>query len=181
LTRRKSRTEGIPGRDECLAILRNAGCSEDVVAHCEAVARVATRIAKRCRARMDVVEAGALLHDVGRARTHSIEHAVEGARLAREEGLPDEIVLIIERHIGAGILSGEASSLGLPEKDFMPETLEEKIVSHADNLISGNRRVAVEEAVANLIRRGLRDSATRTMRLHEELSRLAGVDVDRIA
>lgn len=180
MTRRKGRMGEIPSRDECLAILRSAGCSEDVVAHCEAVARVALGIAKRCRARVELVEAGALLHDIGRARTHSIEHAVEGAELARELKLPVEIVMIIERHIGAGILRNEAASIGLPEKDYVPETLEEKIVAHADNLISGNRRVTVEEAVASLIRRGLRESATRTMRLHEELSQFAGTNVDRI-
>jgi uncharacterized protein (TIGR00295 family) len=177
----RDRTDVIPDHAECLSLLREAGCSDDVVAHCESVAATAVKIAERCGACIPLVEAGALLHDIGRSRSHSIDHAVEGASLARGLGLPDPIVRMIERHIGAGLLKAEAVSLGLPARDFVPETLEEKIVAHADNLISGNRRVAVEEAVANLIRRGLRDSATRTMRLHEELSRLAGVDVDRIA
>ncbi|MGB2582023.1 MAG: tRNA (cytidine(56)-2'-O)-methyltransferase, partial [Thermoplasmata archaeon] len=90
------------------------------------------------------------------------------------------IVMIIERHIGAGILEGEAVALGLPERDYVPETLEEKIVSHADNLIAGDRRVTLKETVADLIRRGLRDAAVRTVKLHEELSQIAGIDVDRI-
>jgi len=88
--------------------------------------------------------------------------------------------MIIERHIGAGILKDEAAGLGLPERDYVPETLEEKIVAHADNLIAGDKRVTVKDAVADLTRRGLKDAAVRTIKLHEELSQIAGIDVDKI-
>jgi len=180
LTRRKDRTDEIPSREECLEILRTAGCTEKVVAHCEAVSRVAVKIARRCGAEVRIVEAGALLHDIGRSVRHSIDHAVLGAELARKLGLAHQIVMIIERHIGAGILEGEAAVLGLPERDYVPETLEEKIVAHADNLIAGDRRVTVKEAVADLTRRGFKDAAVRTIKLHEELSQIAGIDVDKI-
>ncbi len=180
MTRRKGRMDEIPSHDECLAILRRAGCTEKVVAHCEAVSRVAVKIAQRCGARVQLVEAGALLHDIGRSVRHSIDHAVMGAELARELGLSPLIVMIIERHIGAGILEAETAALGLPAKDYVPETLEEKIVSHADSLIAGDRRVTVKEAVADLNGRGLREAAVRTVKLHEELSQIAGIDVDRI-
>ena len=180
MTRRKGRTDEIPSREECLAMLRAAGCTEEVVAHCEAVSHVAVKIARRCGARVQIVEAGALLHDIGRSVRHSIDHAVLGAELARELALAPQIVMIIERHIGAGILEGEAAALGLPERNYVPETLEEKIVAHSDNLIAGVRRVTLKEAAADLIRRGLRDASARTVRLHEELSQIAGIDVDRI-
>lgn len=177
---RKGESALVPDRDECLKILRQQGCSEDVIAHCKAVCKVALRIAKRCRARMDVVEAGALLHDLGRSRTHTILHAVEGARIADEIGLSKNIISAIENHIGAGIPKAEAEQLGLPSKDFLPSTLEEKIVAHADNLVDGVTRVGARDAVSDMVRRGLPEAAKRILALHEELSRIAGIDVDYV-
>jgi len=55
--------------------------------------------------------------------------------------------LIIERHVGAGITASEAVRLGLPEKDYLPLTREERIVSYADNLISGVREMPFYEAL----------------------------------
>ena len=175
-----SRTGDLPDRDECIAMLRRAGCSEDVVAHCVAVSALATRIARRLGAAARLVQAGALLHDIGRSRSHAIDHAVVGAEIASELGLPEAVGRIIERHIGAGITKEQAQLLGLPERDFVPETLEEKIVAHADNLVAGDERVSVQEAVAGLTRRGLADVAAGVMRLHVELSTLAKMDIDRI-
>jgi uncharacterized protein (TIGR00295 family) len=129
---------------------------------------------------MPLVEAGSLLHDLGRCKTHSIHHAVEGAAIAADIGLPDEIVSIIERHIGAGLAKAEAASLGLPEKDYLPETLEEKVVAHADNLVDGIHRIGVRKAVVDLARQGLNEAAKRTIELHNELSRIAGVDLDAL-
>ncbi|HIH01804.1 TPA: HDIG domain-containing protein [Thermoplasmata archaeon] len=161
-------------------MLRHAGCSEAVVAHCIAVSEVATRMAKRLGATVSLVQTGALLHDIGRSRSHAIDHAVVGAEVAAELGLPEAVVLIIERHIGAGIAKDQAARLGLPVRDYVPETLEEKIVAHADNLIAGGKRVTLQETVADLTRRGLTEVAAGVMRLHAELSTMAGVDVDRI-
>jgi len=96
---------------------------------------------------MRLVEAGALLHDIGRSRTHDVDHAIVGAEIAREMGLPEELVGIIEVHIGAGIPADEAVELGLPERHFFAETLEEKIVAYADKLIMGRREVPFEMTV----------------------------------
>ena len=170
----------VPSRDECLELLRSHGCSDDVIAHCEAVCNVAMKMGKRCRARMDTVEAAALLHDLGRAKTHAISHAVEGARIAEELGFSKDIVSAIENHIGAGIPKEEAERLGLPPKDYFPSTLEEKIVAHADNLIDGVMRIRVHDAVSDMIRRGLPEAAKRILSLHKELSIAAGIDVDDV-
>jgi uncharacterized protein (TIGR00295 family) len=170
----------LPSRDECLAMLVENGCDEHVVKHCVAVADLAVKIGRRCEADVRLVEVGALLHDIGRCRSHAIDHAVRGAEIASEAKLPDEVVEIIERHIGAGIDKGEAKKLGLPEKDYIPITLEEKIVSHADNLIAGTRRTTVREAVNWLVRQGLQDVALRVLKLHEELSAVCGMNIDDV-
>lgn len=130
-------------------LLLQAGCSSDVVAHCVAVSKTAASIAERVSIPLDrdLVRRGGLFHDIGRARTHGIGHAVAGAELARSLGLSDSLVAIIERHIGAGITAAEARRLGLPEKDYLPLTPEEKIVSYADNLVRGVDAVSFDQAL----------------------------------
>ncbi len=95
----------------------------------------------------ELVRKGALLHDIGRSRTHDIAHALAGVEIGRSLGFSEQLLLIIERHIGAGITASEALRLGLPEKDYLPLTPEEKIVSYADNLISGVREMPYYEAL----------------------------------
>lgn len=120
------------------------------------------------------------MHDIGRCRTHSVHHAVEGAAIARDLDLPEEVVNIIERHIGGGISEAEAKALGLPPRSYLPETLEEKIVAHADNLISGTQKVSLTKAMSELTTRGLDEAAKRASALHCELSRIAGIDMDAV-
>ncbi len=180
MTGAKEKPTDLPSKAECLRVLRENGCEDEVVAHCEAVSALAVKIAKKCRANAHLVEVGGLLHDLGRCKSHTISHAVEGARLATALKLPEEIVKIIERHVGAGITPKAAERLGLPKKDYTPKTLEEKIVAHADNLMSGSKRTGVEEAVAYLSRKGEHDAALKVLRLHEELSRVCGTNVDNI-
>ncbi len=180
MTGARRRPASLPSRDESLRLLRESGCDEQVVAHCEAVASLAVKIARRCGADVALVETGALLHDLGRSRTQAIAHAVEGAKIAREHGLPGELVSTIERHIGAGISRDEARRLGLPEKDYVPETLEEKIVCHSDNLVSGTERAGVREAISRLVREGHTEAAKRMLELHRELSSICGIDLDEI-
>jgi uncharacterized protein (TIGR00295 family) len=76
----------------------------------------------------------------------------EGAKIAIELGLPLSIVNIIERHVGAGIPFEEAENLGLPPKDYIPITLEEKIVSHADNLIDNDQKHPIEIEVEKALK-----------------------------
>jgi len=172
----------VPNEEECLKILAAAGANLELVRHCKLVARLAVAIAKRCSGvNIDLVRAGALLHDLGRAKTQGTEHAVVGAEIVRELNLPDDLVLIIERHIGAGITMAEAERAGLPPKDYVPQTLEEKIVAHADNLTSAEGLITISRAVELMLRKGLKDGAERMYLLHRELSRHCGVaDLDEI-
>lgn len=180
MTATRPKDAHLPSSDECLRILREHACDQEVISHCEAVSELAVRIAKKCRADVELVKVGGLLHDLGRGKSHSMTHAVEGAKLASELALPDSVVKIIQRHIGAGIAPREAERLGLPRKDYTPRTLEEKIVAHADNLISGTKRTHIEEAVASVARHGEHEAALKIMRLHEELSRVCGINIDEI-
>ena len=68
--------------------------------------------------------------------------------------------------------------LGLPEQDFMPVSIESKIVAHADNLISDTTRHSLAETLDNYIARGLNTAVERIQMLHNEISQRAGMDVD---
>ncbi|MEW6070587.1 MAG: TIGR00295 family protein [Candidatus Thermoplasmatota archaeon] len=170
----------IPSREECLRILKKAGCSKAIIKHCKAVAELACKIARYANADLKLVECSALLHDIGRSITHGTKHGTEGAKIARALGLDERVCLIIERHLGAGICRAEAKELGLPEKDYIPKTLEEKIVAHADNLIASNKKQKLEEVVKSYERIGRSDIAERIIRLHKELSEICGIDLDKI-
>ncbi len=172
--------DSIPTPKECINYLKISGCSEEVIRHCKAVRAVAIKIAKKANADVILVEAGALLHDIGRSKTHDIDHAVEGVKIAKELGLPDVIINIIKRHIGAGLESEEAKHLGLPAKDYIPETLEEKIVSHADSLIDNNKKQKIETAIEKALLDGHKEYARRLASLHKELSDICGIDINNI-
>lgn len=120
-----------------IELLRNAGVSEDDIKHCTRVAEKALEIAQRIGADVDMelVSRGALFHDLGKAKTHEIEHGKIGAELGKKLGLQKEITDIMEKHIRGGLTNDEAEELGLPVKDYSLKTLEEKIVIYADRLV----------------------------------------------
>ena len=102
----------------------------------------------------EVVRIGALLHDVGIGRCHApgilctgdlpyLAHGIAGAELLRSYGETHELDLepfarIAERHTGSGLTAEEitAGALPLPPRDFLPETLEEKLICLADKFYS---------------------------------------------
>ncbi len=135
---------------EAMDYLDDAGCAPNVIRHCVVVSQTAVEIAQQLiedgkKVDLDRVKIGALLHDIGRAHTHGIDHAVEGTRIAIQLGLDQDLVSIIKKHIGAGISRDEAKDLGLPDDDYIPHTIEEKIVAHADNLVRGKIRVPLDQ------------------------------------
>lgn len=172
--------KSIPSPEECIRLLKKNGCSDRVIKHCKAVRDIAVKIAEKTNADIELVEAAALLHDIGRSKTHGISHGVEGVKIAKKIGLPNNIIRIIERHLGAGIPKAEAKKLGLPVKDYIPITLEEKIVCHADNLIDNCRRQNIEKAVERALREGNKEYAERLISLHKELTDICGINPDYI-
>ncbi len=169
----------LPSRERALQILRQEHCSANVIAHCRAVSKLAVETAEALEKKgfvVDValVEIGGLLHDVGRSKTHSVNHAVAGVVIAKANGLPESVISIIKCHIGGGITSVEAKQLGWPEDDYVPRTLEEKIVSYADKLIEISERVPIEMTVKKLREEKLFAAAERVQKLHDEVVHLVG-------
>ena len=174
-------TDRIPTDKECIDLLWDAGCKKRVVVHCATVRAVAEVIAEGIpQADMDLVIAGALLHDIGRSKDHSIMHAYLGSKIAEEYKLPHSIVEIIRKHTGAGLDDEEVEAMGLPPGDYIPSTIEEKIVAHADNMVSDNRVVSHRHSVDKLMSKGAEKGALRVEMLHRELSDLFGRDLDTI-
>ncbi len=169
----------LPSREQALRILKEEHCSKKVIAHCEAVSKLAKETAETCRKKglsidVEVVEIGGLLHDVGRSRTHSVNHALVGAEIAQAKGLPESIISIIKCHIGGGITPVEARRLGWPRDDYVPRTLEQKIVSYADKLVEVSERVPIEMTVTKLREERLFAAAERVQKLHDEVVGIVG-------
>ncbi|MBQ7422109.1 MAG: HDIG domain-containing protein [Prevotella sp.] len=118
---------------------------------------------------MRFLEEAAMLHDIGIIRCHApgiecfgpqpyILHGRMGAEMLREEGFPRH-ARVCERHTGAGISLSEiiAQELPLPHQDFLPETLEEKVICYADKFFSKTRletEKTLEQAEASLAKFG---------------------------
>jgi uncharacterized protein len=173
--------EKLPSPQTALKLLSENGCSKRVISHCKAVSDLAVKFANSCKQRglkvdVELVEVGALLHDIGRSKTHNVNHGIVGVEIAQSLGLPQSIISIIERHVGGGITANEAEKLGWPVKNYLPTTLEEKIVCYADKLIEGRKVVPIEKTLSSLsLELGANHPAiARIERLHEELSPLIG-------
>lgn len=123
---------------------------------------------------VELVEIGALLHDLGRSRSHTVHHAVIGADIARSLGLPEAILSIIMRHVGGGITASEAARLGWPRGVYVPQTLEEKIVCYSDKLIEGSQRVPFERTLKSFSNDLPVPAIKRIQKLHDEMTRLIG-------
>jgi uncharacterized protein len=172
-------SDRLPTRKEALTLLRKTGCSTNVIKHSETVTQLALEIARACQTRgLDVntqlVEIGAVLHDIGRSETHTVDHGIAGARIAKSLDMPKPIIQIIKRHVGGGITIQEARRLGWPEDVYIPQTIEEKIVCYADKRVEGTHRVPVEETIKKLNGKIPASAISRIRALHEEMIVLTG-------
>ncbi|MDD5112085.1 MAG: TIGR00295 family protein [Candidatus Altiarchaeota archaeon] len=134
---------------QALGLLEKNGCSRDVIAHSRAVSRQAVKIARQLEKKghkidVDFIRTAGLLHDIGRGRTHGIRHGIEGGLILKD--FP-KYARVCKRHLGAGIDRKEAKKLGLPQGDYIPRTLEEKIIAHADNMVEGSKVVPIGKTI----------------------------------
>lgn len=119
--------------------------------HCRAVAHEAISIARAKVLELEpaVVEAAAMLHDIGITATFApsihchgaapyITHGVIGADMLRAEGVDECFARVAERHTGSGLTADEILQAGLPlaPRDYLPETLLERLICYADKFYS---------------------------------------------
>lgn len=107
------------------------------------------------------VEEAAMLHDIGIIRCNApsihchgaepyICHGHIGAEMLRHEGFARH-ARVAERHTGSGLTREQiiAQGLPLPAEDFVPETIEEKVICYADKFFSKSHpeRIASPEHI----------------------------------
>ncbi len=175
--------DDVPSRDECLKLITETNMPANIKAHSLVVESLAVSIARMCIGKgydldMDLVVAGALLHDVAKAKciVEKCNHALVGAQIVRSWGYP-RVAMIIEQHI----------SLCLA--DIVACPTEALIVNYADKRVLHDRVVSLNERFEDLIARyGTTGERTRVLRykwhlyrkLEEQLSKITGDDIERL-
>lgn len=160
----------VPSASECFEFARKRNMSPELMEHSIAVLDRALHLQKRHGGDLRLIIAGALLHDIGRTVTHGVEHGVEGSSMIQEKGWSDELRKIVERHIGGGITKEEAKEAGLPSRSYIPKTLEEKLICHADNTAGGEERFS--DLIKRVKRAGHEESAERMRSLAKEFEEI---------
>lgn len=128
----------LPSFNQAQTLLSETLVNSQILKHCEATRhkalQIVTLLAQKIQINQQLLEIGALLHDIGRAHVHDITHGFIGGQILLQHKYPANIVSIVERHVLGGFSANEAIVLGLPRRDFIPITWEEKIVCVADKL-----------------------------------------------
>ena len=140
--------ETLPDRDFAINLLITLNIQHSIRRHSEKVADKALEIANKItKANVDknLIEIGSILHDIGRSKNHGLTHALLGGKILKERGFSEKLARICETHLLGGIDKEDAKQFGLPEKDYLPISLEEKIICLADKLIAGTKEVSLEE------------------------------------
>ena len=134
--------------------------------HSEQVARKALKIWKEKELALNPhdIYCAALLHDIGVVNCHApdihafgslpyLRHGLEGEAILKVHGL-DQYARVCATHIGAGITSHEIlkNNLPLPPKDFLPETLLEKLICYADKFYSKSGDLTKEKPLEDVIK-----------------------------
>lgn len=124
-----------------------------LITHSRRVAEKAVEIAPRVGINtehdLQFLYDAAMLHDIGIVECEApgifchgkrpyLQHGIAGAEILRREGLDERFARVCERHTGAGLTAKEIGEgkLPLPERDFMPESIEEKLICYADKFFS---------------------------------------------
>ncbi len=160
-------------------------CHGIFIQHSRQVADKALEIARRCNLNLSLneVEEAAMLHDIGIFLTnapnidchgteHYIRHGILGAELLRNEGFDEAIARVAERHTGAGLTIDDIDrqQLPLPRKDYMPETLLEKLICYADKFFS--KSGAMQEKPLDKVRASMARHSTASLARFDELHEL---------
>ncbi|AVB76457.1 uncharacterized protein HNP89_001405 [Methanococcus maripaludis] len=166
----------IPNFNEYLTFLTER-CEKNVVLHSIAVADYVYEFGIKLLNNkhdfdLDTAVLGAILHDIGRSKSHNIDHGIIGSEILLKNNFNEKYAKIAERHIGAGISRKEAEDLNLPKKDYIPKTLEEKVIANADNLISGDLRVDIDFVIDKFKKRTNDEVSNNVYALYLEVNKL---------
>lgn len=145
----------MPSEEECLKILKANGVPENIIKHSIKVKELALEICETIKSRgievnEKLVVAGALLHDLDKAKTLNSEKKDHGKVAAKElEKLGMKSVAeIVRKHLLENLLRGEI------------KTIEEKIIFYADKRVQDDKVVSLDERFEYLKERyGLKDSS----------------------
>jgi uncharacterized protein len=172
--------ENLPSREFAFDLLKQVKVPYHVRRHSLKVAEKALEIAEKItKAKIDenLIEIGAILHDIGRAKTHGFKHALIGGKMLKERGFSNNLVRICETHILGGLDKEDAREVGLPERNYLPESLEEKIICLADKHMAGTYEVSIEQRFEKWFSKYgktkiLKKSKKRIEKIQEELENL---------
>jgi uncharacterized protein (TIGR00295 family) len=173
----------IPNTQQALALHTKYGSNDRIVGHCQACAKISEALARRAveqghPADEKAAVSAALLHDIGRSQIQTVAHGYVGAGILEKEGVDGSVVEIVRRHVGAGISPEEAVALGFPPGDYVPRTLEQKIVCFADKMLDGDRARPFEEEAKRFVKKG--HDVQRLRRLKEDVDSAVGTDAESL-
>lgn len=142
----KNKDSVIPSKTEVLRLFKKLELPHNIINHVQAVARKAIKMSHNIKTipiNLKIVKIGALLHDIGRLKSHNFDHSELGGEIIRNLGYSEKLARIAETHILGGLTKEEAIELGLTPKDYMPHSIEEKIVCLADKYHIGTKQVSI--------------------------------------
>ncbi len=128
---------------------------DGVSRHSLAVSKLATIFAQKLLAKgqtidLSFVTLASILHDIGRFKIgpgkNSGAHGFEGGQILKSEGLNQKFISVCETHSGISQEDITAFKVPIPKADYLPYSIEEKVIYFADKLFKGDKRISVEEA-----------------------------------
>jgi uncharacterized protein len=160
-----------------------------LVVHSTMVMKKALAVAKKYQKNnpsveidMQLIEEAAMLHDIGCYLTCSkslgavggkpyICHGTLGREILEREGLKKH-ALICERHVGVGITKKEIiqKKFPLPQREMVPITIEEEIVSYADNFFSKRKETLRKEKSIDEIRKAFAPLGENKVKLFNKMA-----------
>lgn len=154
-----------------------------LVRHGMVVANKAVEIARRVAhlsPDIDFIREASILHDIGIFLTKApqigcygykdyICHGYLGREILEKEGLSRH-ALVCERHVGIGITVEDIrrKNLPLPERDMVPETVEEKIICIADKFFSKTQHDLTHEKPIEKVKELIKDYGEDKLRIFKD-------------
>ena len=145
---------GSPSTAECFTIMVRHGMPEHIVRHSRAVCGVSLYLARKLtetglRLDQDLIRAGALLHDIGKAYCfhQPVDHALTGAKILKRLGY-HKVASVVRQHV---VISGTRPAGRVSETE---------VVNYADKRVLEDRITPLKERLDYIVRRYGRDEAS---------------------